>query len=79
VKKSYSEGLDIGDYWTTLHGARMGTLQKVEGTSEPGSLTKEIANVMMPNMIVSHDCGTTQGIAMDVHDDDIHDRCSGRR
>lgn len=74
VKKSYAEGLDIGDYWTSLHGARMGTLQRVEGTSEPGSLTKEIANVVMPNMIVSKDCGTTQGIHLDIHDNDVHDR-----
>lgn len=74
VRKSYSEGLDVGDYWTSLHGARMGTLQRVEGTSEPGRLTKEIVNVVIPNMIVSQDCGTTQGIHMDIHDRDIHDR-----
>lgn len=74
VRKSYSEGLDVGDYWTSLHGARMGTLQRVEGTSEPGRLTKEIVNVVIPNMIVSHDCGTSNGIHMDIHDPDIHDR-----
>ncbi len=74
VRKSYSEGLDVGDYWTSLHGARMGTLQRVEGTSEPGRLTKEIVNVVIPNMIVSKDCGTTHGIHMDIHDKDIHDR-----
>lgn len=74
VKKSYAEGLDVGDYWTTLHGARMGTLQKVEGTSEPGALTKEIANVMMPTMIASHDCGTNNGIYMDIKEEDIQDR-----
>jgi DNA-directed RNA polymerase subunit beta' len=74
VKKSYTEGLDIGDYWTSLHGARMGTLQRVEGTSEPGSLTKEIANVVMSNMIVSKDCGTQKGIHLDIHDNDVHDR-----
>lgn len=78
VKKSYSEGLDVGDYWTTLHGARMGTLQKVEGTSEPGALTKDIANVMMPNMIVSHDCGTTGGILMDATDFEVQDRVLAR-
>lgn len=74
VKHSYAEGLDIGDYWTSLHGARMGTLQRVEGTSEPGRLTKEIVNVVIPNLIVSNDCGTTQGIHLDIHDPDIHDR-----
>jgi DNA-directed RNA polymerase beta subunit/DNA-directed RNA polymerase beta' subunit len=74
VRKSYSEGLDVGDYWTSLHGARMGTLQRVEGTSEPGRLTKEIVNVVIPNMIVSKDCGTSNGIHMDIHDRDVHDR-----
>jgi DNA-directed RNA polymerase subunit beta' len=74
VRKSYSEGLDVGDYWTSLHGARMGTLQRVEGTSEPGRLTKEIVNVVIPNMIVSKDCGTSNGIHLDIHDPDIHDR-----
>lgn len=74
VRKSYSEGLDVGDYWTSLHGARMGTLQRVEGTSEPGRLTKEIVNVVIPTMIVSKDCGTASGIHMDIHDPDIHDR-----
>jgi len=74
VKKSYAEGLDVGDYWTALHGARKGTLQRVEGTSEPGSLTKEIVNVVIPNLIVSSDCGTTQGISMDIHENDTHDR-----
>lgn len=74
VRKSYSEGLDIGDYWTALHGARMGTLQRVEGTSEPGRLTKEIINSVIPSIIVSKDCGTTNGIHMGIHEDDIHDR-----
>lgn len=74
VKRSYSEGLDIGDYWTSLHGARMGTLQRVEGTSEPGRLTKEIVNVVIPHMIVSSDCGTAQGVSMNVSEKDIHDR-----
>ncbi len=74
VRKSYSEGLDIGDYWTSLHGARMGTLQRVEGTSEPGILTKEIVNVVIPNMIVSRDCGTKEGIHLNIDDNDIYDR-----
>lgn len=74
VKRSYSEGLDLGDYWTALHGARMGTLQRAEGTSEPGMLTKDIINFVMPEMIVSKDCGTKEGISMDISDDDVHDR-----
>lgn len=74
VKRSYSEGLDVGDYWTALHGARMGTLQRAEGTSEPGMLTKDIINFVMPEMVVSKDCGTKEGISMDITDEDVHDR-----
>lgn len=74
VRRSYSEGLDIGDYWTSMHGARMGTIQKVEGTSEPGRLSKEIANVLISNLIASKDCGTNAGIAMNVSEEDVHDR-----
>ena len=74
VKKSYAEGLDVGDYWTSLHGARMGTLQRAQGTSEPGALTKEIINLVIPNMVVSKDCGTSHGISMEVSDPEIHDR-----
>jgi len=74
VKRSYSEGLDVGDYWTALHGARMGTLQRAEGTSEPGMLTKDIINFVMPEMIVSHECGTKEGISMSINDEDVHDR-----
>lgn len=74
VKRSYSEGLDLGDYWTALHGARMGTLQRAEGTSEPGMLTKDIINFVMPEMIVSKECGTKEGISMDISDPDVHDR-----
>ena len=74
IKKSYSEGLDVGDYWTSMHGARMGTIQKVTQTAEPGAMTKEIVNVVAPSMVVSHDCGTTSGIFLNIHDQDVHDR-----
>lgn len=74
VRKSYAEGLDIGDYWTAMHGARMGTLQRSQGTSEPGRLTKEIVNVVLPELIVSKDCGSKEGVSMSINDDDIHDR-----
>jgi DNA-directed RNA polymerase subunit beta' len=74
VTRSYSEGLDSSDYWTSLHGARMGTLQKIMGTSEPGRLSKEIVNTVIPSMIVSKNCGSTQGVSMHVDEEDVHDR-----
>lgn len=81
VTRSYAEGLDIGDYWLTQHGARKGALQKAKGTAEPGALSKDIMNTTMSTMILSPDCGTKRGVMMSVvpkPDDpsykDIHDR-----
>ena len=74
VTRSYAEGLDFGDYWITQHGARKGTLQRTQGTSEPGAISKDIINSTMSTLIVSKDCKTNQGILMDLAHRDIHDR-----
>jgi DNA-directed RNA polymerase subunit beta' len=74
VTRSYSEGLDIGDYWQAQHGARKGTLQRALGTSEPGVVSKDIINATMSTLIVSPDCKTNQGILMELKHKDIHDR-----
>jgi len=62
IDRSYSEGLDIGSYWASMHGARMGTINRVEGTWRPGYMGKQIMQTTMNQMIVSEDCGTTKGI-----------------
>lgn len=81
VVKSYAEGLDIGDYWLAQHGARKGTIQRAKGTSDPGSLSKDIMNTTMSTLITSNDCGTKNGIMMslaprpdDLTYKDVHDR-----
>jgi DNA-directed RNA polymerase subunit beta' len=74
VTKSYSEGLDIGEYWITQHGARKGTVQRAQGTSEPGVMTKDIINATMDSLIQSKDCGTKHGILMPLEHKDIFDR-----
>ena len=74
VTKSFSEGLDVGEYWLTQSGARKGTLQRASGTSDPGAASKEILNTTMSTLITSNDCKTNQGILMDVSHSDIHDR-----
>ena len=74
VTRSFAEGLDLGEYWLTQHGARKGTLQKASGTSDPGSVSKDIINSTLGILIHSKDCGTNQGVLMDVTHPDIHDR-----
>jgi DNA-directed RNA polymerase subunit beta' len=74
VRKSYSEGLDTGDYWTSMSGARKGVIQKVQSVEEPGYLTKQVMNSVINNIVGVHDCGTKKGISLPVEEKDILDR-----
>jgi len=85
IRKSYSEGLDVGDYWTSMSGARKGVVQKVQSVSQPGYVSKQINNAIMDVTIGSDDCGTSKGITLPVQDKEVLDRFlaapvkSGRR
>ena len=74
VLRSYSQGLRLSDFMTAAHGARMGTLSKSQGTSEPGALSKNIVNSTMNQLIAAEDCATNKGILMDVTNRDVVDR-----
>lgn len=74
IRHSYSEGLDLGEYWVGAYGARRGLVRKVQEVQKPGTMTKELQNVSMDQLIVGDDCGTKNGIMMHVMDRDIHDR-----
>lgn len=61
IKRSYGEGLYLSDYWTSLHGARKGTIQRARGTAEPGAMAKDLMNLSMHTLVNEGDCGTTSG------------------
>lgn len=71
---SYGEGMPISEYWASMHGARKGTLDRVQGTREPGALSKDIMNTMMPVSVTAEDCGTTEGAVLNIKDPDVLDR-----
>jgi len=74
IKHSYSEGLDMGEYWTGMHGARRGTVLKVQEVQEPGYFSKQLINTTMNMVVNKDDCGTKRGIAVPVGSKDIYDR-----
>jgi len=74
VRKSYAEGLDLADYWTSMSGARKGIIQKVQQVQEPGYLSKQVMNSVMNNVIASDDCGTSTGISLATEEKDVLDR-----
>lgn len=74
ITKSYAEGLDTGEYWTQMHGARRGSVLKVQQVRDPGYLSKLLMANTMDMLVTGDDCGTTRGIALPVTDRDVHDR-----
>ena len=64
IDKSYSEGLDVGSYFTSMHGARMGTISRAEGTWKPGSMSKQMMRVSIDKLVTAKDCGTHDGVTM---------------
>lgn len=71
IKKSYAEGLDIGDYWTSMYGARKGMMDRAIQTSLPGTFSKDIMANTIDNVVVKEDCGTKSGRKLDINDRDV--------
>ena len=80
IIKSYSEGLDSAGYFTAMHGARKGMIQKTKETSKPGALTKDIVNSTMNMLVVEGDApeGADDGIRMGVEDREMIGRYLSR-
>ena len=78
IPRSYSEGMDVASYWTTLHGARKGTIQKTQGVRDPGYISKQVINSTMNSLITVSDCKTKDGIVMSISDKDVTDRYLSR-
>ena len=78
IKRSYSEGLGVGDYWTQMSGARRGTVMKVQEVRDPGALSKQLVASAVNLVVTGHDCGTSGGIGLPVSSGDLHDRVLAR-
>lgn len=74
IKRSYSEGLKPSELWVTAGEARKNTIQGVTSVVEPGALSKIVVHTMYDQVISTDDCGTKNGLAMDVCDPAIIDR-----
>ena len=74
VRKSYSEGLSVSDYWDSMPGVRSGVLARVKGTSEPGAKAKDLINLGISTVVSIDDCGTTRGVPINAADVDAEGR-----
>ena len=74
ITRSYGEGLSISEYMASMHGARKGTLDRVQGTMEPGAVSKDVINTVINTHITAEDCGSTEGVLLKPNDVDATDR-----
>lgn len=71
VKRSYSEGLKVADYWANVAGGRKGIVQKVQSVRDPGYLSKLMINSTMNQVVDTDDCGTDRGVGLSILEPDV--------
>lgn len=74
ITHSFTEGMTSAEYAASLFDTRRGLIETNVQTSMPGYVTKELLPNTIKTQIVETDCGTTDGIMMDITDPEIMDR-----
>ncbi len=75
IMHSYAEGLPQGEYWMSLYGARKGMVDRQINTEQSGAINKSLLGVTKSLLIVTNDCGTTDGVDIPLEDTkDLFDR-----
>jgi DNA-directed RNA polymerase subunit beta' len=67
--------MSFSDWINSVFGGRRASIDKTTSVTEPGEMTKELFSAMSAFRIVEHDCGTREGIEMDLDDADALDYC----
>ena len=75
VNTGYSGGMTFSDWILSVFGGRKAAIDKVTSVVEPGAMTKELFSTMSAYRIAEADCGTKNGIEMDLDDADAMDYC----
>ncbi|PRY15891.1 DNA-directed RNA polymerase subunit beta' [Kineococcus rhizosphaerae] len=66
VKASFREGLTVGEFFITTHGARKGLADTALRTADSGYLTRRLVDVSQDVIVREEDCGTSRGLAMPI-------------
>jgi len=74
IVHSYSEGLSSGEYFSTQAGARRTMMDRALQTKWPGALNKELVNSTASQVVTIMDCGTHEGVEIEVGDSNVLDR-----
>lgn len=84
IKANFREGLTVLEYFISTHGARKGLADTALRTADSGYLTRRLVDVAQDVIVREEDCGTDQGISVEVIKDgtevieNLEDRIIGR-
>ena len=70
IRHSYADGLTPAEYWASLYGARLSIISTKFSTARAGELGKLLNSAAIEQVITEDDCGTVNGIPVDVNDKD---------
>lgn len=70
VYRSFAEGLDPAEYWTTSYGSRLGFLGTKFATPVAGHIANQLILAGQRLRVTEKDCGTENGILVDASDPD---------
>ncbi|MCB0340096.1 MAG: DNA-directed RNA polymerase subunit beta', partial [Bdellovibrionales bacterium] len=62
IKANFREGLTMGQYFVSTHGARKGLADTALKTANSGYLTRRLVDVAQDSIVCEIDCGTTEGL-----------------
>jgi DNA-directed RNA polymerase subunit beta' len=80
IKSNFIEGLSVGEYFISTHGARKGLADTALRTADSGYLTRRLVDVAQDVIIRIEDCKPKEGIEMAIFDEagDPNDKLIGR-
>ncbi len=70
IKSNFIEGLSVGEYFISTHGARKGLADTALRTADSGYLTRRLVDVAQDVIVLEDDCKTKEFIDMPLFIDD---------
>ena len=70
IRHSFAEGLSIPEYLSHSYGTRQGAIATKLSIADSGYFSKQLSRAAMPLKIEEHDCGTDNGIPVNIADKD---------
>ena len=64
IRSNFREGLSVGEYFISTHGARKGLADTALKTANSGYLTRRLVDVAQDCIVVEEDCQTLDGIGV---------------